>query len=94
MAFQAANDLPQTGCPGKLAVKQRDELALGRQTTDAVIRLVIRDQTIKLAPRNPLQQIVENAIVVPHGDVLFRVQETRQRLNTSRINTVHSVHKI
>ena len=82
MAFQAPNDFPQTGCPGKLAVKQRDELALGRQTTVAVIRLVIRDQTIEFAPRNPLQQIVENAIVVPQGVASVFVSEERANVRT------------
>jgi hypothetical protein len=31
---------------------------------------------------------------MPHGVAPFRVQETRQRLNTSTINTVRSVYKI
>ncbi|MGK9237407.1 hypothetical protein KXS07_37365, partial [Inquilinus limosus] len=37
------------------------------------------DQPFKLAPRNPLQQIVEHAIVMPHGVAPVRVQVTRQR---------------
>jgi hypothetical protein len=52
------------------------------------------NQLLKHAPRNVLQKIVQNAILMPHGVAPFRVQETRQRLNTSRINTVRSVCKI
>jgi hypothetical protein len=41
-----------------------------------------------------LQNIMKNAIVVSHGVAPSRVRKTRQRLNTSRINTVPPVHKI
>jgi len=94
MVLQAANDFPQAGRTRKLAVQQRDELALGRQAANPVVRTVLLGQAIEFAPRNPLQQIGENAIVVPHGVAPFRVQKTRQRQNTSRINTVRSVRKI
>ena len=95
MALQAADDFPQAGGPGKLAIQQRDELALGWQTPDTVIRPMGGGQPLEFIPRNPLQQVVENAIVVSHGgDSDFVSRKRCKRLDTSRINTVRSVHKI
>ena len=54
---------------------------------------MLADQLLEHAPWNLLQKVVKNAILMPHGVAPFRVQETRQRLNTSRINTVRSVQK-
>jgi hypothetical protein len=51
------------------------------------------DKPIKRSPGNMLQKIVQNAILVPHGVDPFRVQETRQRLNMSRINAMHPVQQ-
>ncbi len=59
-----------------------------------LVRLMRANQLLKHAPRNVLQKIVKNAILMPHGVAPFRVQETRQRLNTTRINTVRSVYKL
>ena len=67
MALQASNDRAQAGRPGKLPVQQGNELALRRQTPHALVRVMRRYEPIELGPRNPLQEIVENAILVPHG---------------------------
>jgi len=93
MALKAANDLPQTARPRKLPIQQRDELALGRQAPDPVIGPMLPGQSIKFDPRNPLQQVVENAILMPHGGGSnFVSRRRRKRLDTTRINTVRSVH--
>src|SRR5512132_2520557 len=36
-------------------------------SADALVRVTRRYEPIELGPRNPLQEIVENAILVPHG---------------------------
>ena len=67
VALQAAHHLPQAGRPRQLSVQQRNELVLGRKAANVLVRPVLGNQSIKLAPRNLLQQVVENAILVPHG---------------------------
>jgi hypothetical protein len=80
MAFQPADDFPQTGYPRKLPVEQGDELALGRKSPHVLVRLVFADQAIKHVPRNLLQDIVENAILVPHGVAPISRPKRRQTL--------------
>jgi hypothetical protein len=71
LALQPGHDLPQAYRPGQLAIQQRDELALRRQTPHTTIRLMHFDQPVEFTPWNPLQQIVEHAIVMPHGVAPF-----------------------
>jgi hypothetical protein len=79
MALQAAHDLSKAGGPRELAIQQGKELALGRKAADPVIRFVLTGETVKLGPRNPLHQVVENAILVSHG--VASVFVSRRRAN-------------
>ena len=88
-------DPPKPRRPRQLTVHQSHELALGRQSPHPAIRPMRRHQPLKCRPRNTLQQIMENAILMPHGVASEFVSSRRvQRLNTSRINTVQPVQKI
>ena len=67
VAVQTADNLPQAPRTRKLAVKQRDQLVPAAQTTHMLVRSVRRHKTVEHRPGKPLQQSVENAIVVAHG---------------------------
>src|SRR5207245_4988616 len=51
----------------KLAVQQRDELALGGQAPHPGVGPVLLDQPIESGPRDMLQKPVKNRILMPHG---------------------------
>jgi hypothetical protein len=50
-----------------LAVQQRDQLVTGLELAHEVIAPMLVHKSIELAPWNEFEQIVENAILVPHG---------------------------
>ena len=62
MALQAAGDLPQARRTGKLAIKQRDELAPGRKTANMLVGPVPGNQPVENSPGNLLQKIVETLL--------------------------------
>lgn len=93
MALHPGRDLPQARSAGKLAKQQRNQLILRAQAADPIIRTVPLDQAIEYIPRNPLQYIVQNAILMPHGvdplscprtspNALIRVESTPCTLST------------
>lgn len=58
-----------------------------------MIGMVLIHKAIKNCPRNMLQQVMKNAIVVAHGVGLHFVSNTSaKRLVRSRINAMHHVH--
>src|SRR5207249_12204159 len=67
MALQPRYDLAQARSTRKLAVEQRHELTLGRQSAHPGIRSMRLDQSIEFRPRNMLQSGVKHAILMPHG---------------------------
>jgi hypothetical protein len=67
MALQATGDLPKALRARKLAVEQGDQQVFGRQLPHPMVGTMPRHKTIELVPRNPLQKIMKNAILVPHG---------------------------
>ena len=94
VAVQPGLDLAQARCARKLRIQKRDQLTLGRQPPHPRVGTVSGNQVFELTPRNMLQQIMKDAIFVAHGVAPHLVSdERRQRSDTSRINTVHSVQK-
>ncbi|MNL16315.1 hypothetical protein D3C87_1373500 [compost metagenome] len=67
MAGQPDLDVAQAHRTAQLAVQHRNELAPGGQPANPVIGAVLAHEAIKRAPRNLLQNRMENAIVVLHG---------------------------
>ena len=55
-------------------MQQRHELALARQPAHAGIGRVLIHKPVEGAPRNELQQTVQESILVAHGVGLFRVR--------------------
>jgi hypothetical protein len=53
------------------------------------IDIVLFHKPIEGRPRNPLQKIMKNDILVSHGIIPLGVQMIRNQLNPSRINAVH-----
>jgi hypothetical protein len=95
MAFQSAGDLAQADRTGQLPIKQGDELAPRRTTPTMLVRTVRIHKPFQGRPRNTLQKAMKDAILVPHAvDPLLMSEIVAKRSNTSRINTVHLVHKI
>jgi hypothetical protein len=78
MAFQPADDLAQADSTGKLAVKQRYQLALCRQAPDMLVGLVLIHKPFESCPRNPLHQVMKYAILVPHGVAPCACPDRRQ----------------
>ena len=60
-------DLAQRAGAGQLAVQQRDQLVTGLELAHQFIAAVLVHKPIERAPRNEFEQIVENAILMPHG---------------------------
>ncbi|KZM48160.1 hypothetical protein OA90_21585, partial [Labrenzia sp. OB1] len=70
-------NLPEALRACKLAEQKGQKLGLRRQTADAVVRFMLIHKAIELAPRNMLQHLMKNAIVMAHDiDPLF-VSQTR-----------------
>jgi len=80
MALQLRHDLAQAHRPRQLAVKQRHELALRRKPAHRKISFVLLHKRIEHAPRNMLQNPVENAILMPHGVDPFSCPDTLGRV--------------
>ena len=53
--------------PGKLTIDHGQKLALAGQTPRSRIRPMHPRQPLKIIPRHMLQQLIKNAIAVPHG---------------------------
>src|SRR6185312_16930626 len=89
VAFQVFFDLPQPSRPAKLPQQQRDQVRLARHAPLVRIGLVSFHKLVESSPRNLLQQVMQNDILVTHGVDPLAVQMIRNPLNSSRINVVH-----
>ena len=58
-----------------------------------LVGAVLLHKLLEPRPWNLLQQLMQDAIVMPHGVVLFGVQNVAKRLETRRIKAMHPVHK-
>jgi hypothetical protein len=72
----------------ELGEQQHEELIAGRKATRRLVGPISVDQPVKGRPRNEFEDVVENAIGMAHGVDPFRVQVSRETLETSRINVV------
>jgi protein-S-isoprenylcysteine O-methyltransferase Ste14 len=63
-------------------------MAAGGETALGRVGPIVLDQPIESRPRNQFEHVVENAIGVAHGVDPFRVQVSRETLETIRINVV------
>jgi len=67
VALDPADDLTQARRSGKLPVQHRQKLTSGRQPAHPRVGPVLLHQRIELLPREVLQQLMKNAIVMAHG---------------------------
>lgn len=67
VALERRLDLTQAARARQLRVNERHELALRRQRAHVLVSLVPVHQTRERVPRHRLQQLVNQAIMVPHG---------------------------
>ena len=76
MADQPCLDLAQARRTGQLPEQQRQELAFAGQTPDPIVGPVLVHKPFKNVPRNVLQNLMKNAIVMPHDIDLLLVSQT------------------
>src|SRR6202043_96604 len=81
-------DLAQATCAAQLRIKHRDQMNLGLYAPIIPIGIVPLHKQIKLCPRNLLQQVMKNDILMRHGADPFSVQMIRNQLEPRRINAV------
>jgi hypothetical protein len=67
LALHRADDLAQARRTGQLAIQQRQKLAFGGQPAGPRVSPVRPDQPVEFRPRDMLQQLMKNAIVMAHG---------------------------
>jgi hypothetical protein len=67
VALHRRHDVTQARGPGELPMQKGHELALGRQGAHVPIAAVLLHTSLEGAPRNELQNVVKEAILVPHG---------------------------
>src|SRR5262249_22708234 len=77
--------------PCQLTEQKRNELMSRLELANEFIRPVFLHKTIENRPRNQFQDVMQDAILMPHGVDPFRVQMIRNQLEASRINVVHSI---
>ena len=78
LAAQARLDLAQTQGAGQLPEQEGQELPLAGQAPGPIVGPMPVDQTVEHAPGNMLQNLMKNAIVMPHDiDPLFVSQTPR-----------------
>ncbi|MGH6678836.1 MAG: hypothetical protein ACREDL_07870, partial [Bradyrhizobium sp.] len=66
----------------------------GLEPAHQFVRAMFLHKAVENRPRNKFHDVMEDAILMPHGAPLFRVQLIRKQLESSRINAVHSIkHK-
>ncbi len=71
-----------------MAIEQRQQLALGRETAGQFAGPVLLHKLVKLGPGNEFQNIAKDGIRIRHGADPFYVQLSRKTLDTLRINAV------
>jgi hypothetical protein len=81
-------NLAQRRAAAQLAKQHRRELMPGRELANPVVRPVMRRQFVETHPRSQSQDVVEDAIDMPHDVGPFRVPMSRQIPDTTRINVV------
>lgn len=94
LADQPRLDVAQARRARQLPEQQRQELALGGEPAHPMIGFVGVHKPIEDPPRNMLQKIMKNAIVVPHDIDPRSCLNAAKRLKSSRINVMHHVHQI
>jgi hypothetical protein len=94
MARHRRFDIAQRSGPRQLAMQQRQQLALGRETARQFAGPVILHKPIELRPRNEFQNVAkdsigaQDSIGIRHGADPFHIQLSRKPLDTMRINAV------
>lgn len=82
VAPQSRLDLAQAHRSRKLREQQRQELALAGQAAHTPVALVLIHKPVEDRPRNMLQNLMENAIVVPHDIDLLSCPKRRETSGT------------
>ena len=89
VASQVRFDLAQPARPAKLTKQHRNQMCLGLNGTIVPVGIVLFHKPVERRPRNLLQKVIKNDILLPHGLDPLPVQMIRNQLNLSRINAVH-----
>ena len=84
MARQRLLDIAQALGARELRVKKRDQLAFRGQPAHAGVRSVMIHKPIEPIPRQHLQDLMEEAIVVPHGADPLRVRAAGKLLESQK----------
>ena len=88
MARHRRFDVAQRRGPRQLAIQQRQQLALRRETAHEIVGPVLLHKLVKLGPGNEFQNVAKDRIGMRHGADPFHVQLSRKTLDTLRINAV------
>src|SRR5579871_1184020 len=67
VARKPGHNLAQPFCAEQLAIKQSNQLPLGREPSDPRISAVLFHKGLKARPRNVLQNAMEYCILMAHG---------------------------
>jgi len=84
VARHAGHDLTQAHRSAQLPVQQGDQLPLRRQRARPFISAVLLNRSIKLVPRQVLQQAVKYSILVQHGVGSIPCLERGETLETQK----------
>jgi hypothetical protein len=90
MAGHGLLDLPQALGARKLRIDERNQLAPRRQSAHARVGAVLIHKAVEQTPRHELQQLMQQAIVMPHGAEPFLCPSCRQALE-SQLNQRHAL---
>jgi len=82
--LQRLLDIAQALGARELRIEERDQLALRGQPAHAGVRSVMIHKPIEPIPRQHLQDLMQKAMVVPHGADPFRVRAAGKLLESQK----------
>ena len=92
MAFQASGDVAQALSAAQLAIQQRDQMIPRAELAHPSVGAVLIHQVIEHRPWNVVHQVMQNAILMPHG-IASSCPERVERPGASGISAVRRVQK-